>query len=96
MEDKTFELLTKMYSQFTEKFESLENGQKRLEDRVGKIETLMENEFKSAIQAALEGYQTNYEKLKEHDSQLESIKNTLEKQNLEITVIKGGKQRKLK
>lgn len=50
MDDKAFELLTKMYSEFTNKIDGL----------------------------------------------LESIDNKLEKQGVEITVIKGGKKKKVK
>ena len=35
-----------------------------------------------------------YEKLHEHDTKLESINNKLEKQEIELTVIKGGRKRR--
>jgi hypothetical protein len=33
-EDKTFELMTKMYSEFSKKFETIENGQDELKEDV--------------------------------------------------------------
>ena len=89
MEDKSFDLLTQIYSE-------LKEFRKEATDRLTKIETITENEIKPDIKASLEGYQMVYEKQKEHDKQLESIVNKLEKQDVEITVIKGGKTKKVK
>ncbi|HEX9061133.1 MAG TPA: hypothetical protein VF941_13215 [Clostridia bacterium] len=107
MDDKAFELLTKMYSEFTSKIEGIQNdlnefrkeniGIKReAESRLAKIETILENEIVPDIKASLEGYQMVYEKQKEHDKRLESIDNKLEKQEMEITIIKGGREKNRK
>lgn len=95
MEDKVFELLTKMYGEFTGKIDGLQNDlkefRKEAADRLIKIETIIENEIKPDIKASLEGYQMVYEKQKEQGQQLESIDNKLEKQDVEIRVIKGAR-----
>lgn len=100
MEDKTFELLTKMYNELTSKIDAIQDDLKEFKkettDQLTKIETSIENEIKPNIKASLEGYQAVYEKQKDQDKWLESIDNKLEKQDLEITVIKGGKKKKLK
>jgi hypothetical protein len=44
----------------------------------------------------LEGYKIAYEKHKEYDVLMVGINNKLEKQDYEITVIKGGKAKILK
>lgn len=97
MEDKTFELLTKMYNEFSEKFDKidgkvdkLEKEMKETNTRLTKIELCIENEIKPDIKAALEGYQMVYEELSEKGKSIEIINNKLEKQDVEITVIKGG------
>lgn len=99
MEDKTFELLTKMYSEFSGKFDGLKadlnDFRNETNSRLTKIETIIENEIKPDIKAALEGYQMVYEKLEEQQSAILEINNKLEKQDVEITVIKGGKKEKV-
>lgn len=70
MDDKVFELMTKMYSDFTERFEGIENsigGLKKdvgeIKTRVSKIESTLENETNKKIDLALEGQVQNAEKL---------------------------------
>lgn len=96
MEDKVFELLTKMYGEFSNKIDgiksNLEDFRQETNSRLTKIETVIENEIKPDIKASLEGYHMVYEKLMEQERNLESINNKLEKQEVEITVIKGGKK----
>lgn len=99
MEDKTFDLLTKMYNEFSGKFDKievnfgkLEKEMKETNTRLTKIETCIENEIKPDIKSSLEGYQMVYEKLMNQEKAIEIINNKLEKQDVEITVIKGGKK----
>ncbi len=53
MEDKTFELLTKMYGEFSNKIDgikaNLEDFRQETNSRLTKIETLIENEIKPEI-----------------------------------------------
>lgn len=49
-------------------------------------------EIKPDIKSSLEGYQMVYEKLINQEKAIEIINNKLEKQDVEITVIKGGKK----
>ncbi len=113
MEDKTLELLTKMYNEFSGKFDKIEGNFYKIEGRfdkfegrfatiekeikaintrLTKIEFCLENEVKPDIKASLEGYQMVYEKLINEEKAIEIINNKLEKQDVEITVIKGGKK----
>jgi len=93
MEDKMFELMTKMYSEFSEfrketndKFNSLESDVKGLSNNVVRIE----NNLGKKIDAALDGYHQVYEKLQEHDQRFDDLENKLQKQDVEIRVIKGA------
>jgi hypothetical protein len=52
MEDKSFELLTKMYSEFSARFESLENKVTEINTTVIKIE----NEFGAKLDILFDGY----------------------------------------
>lgn len=84
MDDKSFELLTQMYSE-------LKEFRKEASNRLTKIETIIENDIKPDIKACLEGYQMVYEMQKLQEKQLESIDRKLEKHDVEIRVIKGAK-----
>ncbi len=86
MEDKMFELITKMYSEFSEfrketnvKLDTLGNNMLKIEQEHGK-----------KIDAALDGYHQVYEKQLEHDKRFDNLENKLQKQDVEIRVIKGG------
>ena len=78
MEDKMFELLTKMYSEFSKRFEILENGQKNLENGQKNLENGQKN---------LENRQKN---LENGQKNLEDRQKNLEngQKNLEIRLLK--------
>ena len=91
MEDKTYDLIAKLYSEFSEfktdvssKLDKLENGQK-------KIESLIENDLKKDISALYDGYQQTYEKIVTVEKKVDDISTKVDKQEVEIKVIKGGK-----
>lgn len=83
MEDKTFELLTKMYSDFSKRFDNVEN-------RIRKVESLIENDVKKDINALYDGYNQTYEKLVTVENKIDDISAKVDKQDVEIRVIKGG------
>lgn len=65
MEDKTFDLLSKIYGELTEfktdtakRFNGIDKRLDGIEGRLTKIESSIENEIKPNINASLEGYQT--------------------------------------
>ncbi len=80
MEDKMFDLMTKMYSEFSEFRKEITNDVIRLEN---KIDTSSKTLF--------DGYQQVYEKLDRLENKVDSISSKVEKQEVEIKVIKGGK-----
>lgn len=84
MEDKSFELLTSIYTE-------LKEFRKEANDRLTKLETTIKNDVKPDIKATLEGYQVVYEKQMQQEKQLESIDSKLVKQDVEIRVIKRAK-----
>lgn len=51
----------------------------------------IENDLKPKVETALEGYKIIYEKLDSLDKKVEIINSKVEKQEVEIKVIKGGK-----
>ena len=91
MEEKTFELLTKMYSEFSGRFDGVEN-------RLKKVESLIENDVKKDISALYDGYKQTYEEvvdvkktINEISSKVDRLSDKVDKQEVEIKVIKGGK-----
>lgn len=94
MDDKAFELLTKMYSEFSEFrkdiTDKVENNSKGIET-VGNQVTRLENKLDIDVKALFDGYQQTYEKLETVESKLDTISMKLEKQDVELKVLKGGK-----
>ncbi len=78
MEDKTFELLTKMYSEFTRFKNDMLEFRNESNSRLNKIEITLENDIKTNIQALHERESTNSKKLDEHGRQLTDINNKLD------------------
>jgi peptidoglycan hydrolase CwlO-like protein len=99
MEDKMFELMTKLYSEFSEfrketngKFDNIDSKFNRLESEVKGLRgdvTGIENDLGKKVDAAPDGYQQVYEKQLEHDKRFDDLENKLQKQDVEIRVIKG-------
>ncbi len=83
MEDKTFELLTKMYGEFSGRFDGVEN-------RLKKVESLIENDVKKDISALYDGYKQTNEEVVNIKKTVNEISSKVEKQDVEIRVIKGG------
>jgi predicted phage-related endonuclease len=86
-EDKTFELLTKMYTEFSDKFEKLEKGQKSLEKDVLRIETKLYEDSKTLY----DGYQMTYEAVTEIKNDVKAVRSTVENHDLELIAVKSGR-----
>ena len=78
MEDKTFQLLEKMYSEITKRFDNVDSRFDKIEIRLDKIEITLENDIKTNIQALHEGLESNTVKLDEHTERLQTIENKLD------------------
>ena len=94
MDDKVFDLMTKFYNEFSGfksevnvKLENLQEGQQKLENDIIRLENKSDNNSK----ALFDGYQQTFEKLTEIDNKVDNLSNKLDKQEVEIKVIKGGK-----
>ncbi|MDQ2085247.1 hypothetical protein RBH29_02200 [Herbivorax sp. ANBcel31] len=69
-------------------FGGLKAGQQRLENVVTRIE----NNHGQKLEALFDGWKQNTQQLKKHSEILETIDSKLEKQEVEIKVIKGNKR----
>ncbi len=87
MEDKAFELLTKMYGEFSEFRKDITH---KVEENSSHILRL-EHDLKDNIKSLYDGYEQTYEKLIQVEMKVDSLSDKIDKQEVEIKVIKGGK-----
>lgn len=87
MEDKTFDLLSKMYSEFSARFDGIDKEIKDLKKDVVRIENKLDTNSK----ALFDGYKQTYEKLGAVEEKVDSLSQKVEKQDVEIRVIKVAK-----
>lgn len=92
--DKTFELLTKMYGEingrfdnFENRFDNLENRFDNLENEVKKIGAKIDGEIIPKQQALFDGYAANTEKLCELTENIEDLK--IDINNITIKTLKN-------
>ena len=85
MEDKTFELLSKMYSEFSKRFDDVNHEIKGLKNevqenssRLKNIELVIENNMKPDIKAIYQLQTDVATKLDSHDLKLKNIEEKLE------------------
>lgn len=82
-----FELISKMYSEMKQGFASVDKRFDSLEKDV----VLLENNLKPEVKTALDGYKLVFEKLTTLEEKVDIIDSKVEKQDVEIRVIKAAK-----
>ena len=92
MEDKMFELVTKMYNEFSEFRKDMNEFRKETKKDIIRLENIVDTNSK----ALFDGYKQTFEKLTAVEKKVDDISAKVEKQDVEITVIKGGKKTKAK
>jgi hypothetical protein len=85
MEDKSFELLFKLYSEFSEFRKDMNDFRKetntkfdKVDLRLNKIETTLEHDIKNSIQALHERAAGNTDKLQDNGTQLDNMNGKLD------------------
>lgn len=91
MEDKTFELLTQMYADFSTQFKEVKEDIKTLKSDVLKMGVKLENDTDRKLDILLETRDETNKRLDDMASKLDNISSKVEKQDFEIRVIKGAK-----
>jgi uncharacterized phage infection (PIP) family protein YhgE len=92
MDDKTFELLEKMYAEFRTELNDLKSGQNDLKSGQKKIEAILEQDFKKDISALYDGYKQIYEKLEVIEDKVDHLSDKVDKHDIKIQVIEGGRK----
>mgnify|MGYP003772423221 CR=1 FL=1 len=94
MEDKMFELMTKMYSDMTTKFDAMDNKIDSMATEIKDIKgdiVRIENKLDNTTKALFDGYNQVYDKVVAVENAVNDLSSKVEKQEVEIKVIKGGK-----
>lgn len=89
VEEKTFELLERMYAEFSE-FRK-ESGQRfdNIDNRLDKVEghvTRIEIEHGKKLDALFDGYNQTYERLQQHNKQLNDINTKIDKLSDKVSI----------
>jgi hypothetical protein len=94
VEDKIYDLLEKMHIEFSSRFDGmesrlsiLEKGQQKIGNDVTEFETMLKDNTKTLF----DGCKQTYEKLETLEKKIDDISAKVDKQEVEIKVIKGGK-----
>ncbi|QCX32442.1 hypothetical protein FDN13_01305 [Caloramator sp. E03] len=93
--EKLFELMTKMYSELQSTKTEMQNGFKEVKERLEKVEnavTGLEYELKETKKALYDGYAQNTESIKRIEIKLDEISEKVDKHDIKIQVIEGGKK----
>lgn len=89
MEDKLFDLMTTMYTEITNKLDSMD---KKLEGKADKSDIArMEKKQDTDSKVLFDGYKQTYDKLQMLETKIDGLSQTIEKQDVELKVLKGGK-----
>lgn len=87
MEDKTFELLTKMYRELTDFRSEVKSDIQKVSNQVVKLE----NDLKPKVELALEGYHDVREILTRVEGKLDDLAEKFEYHDIEIAALKSEK-----
>lgn len=95
MENKMFELLTRMYNEFSNRFDRVEKNISGLkEDVTGLKEDVIriENKLDSSTKALFDGYMQTHERLGILEKKVDELSGKFDRHEVEIKVIKGGRK----
>lgn len=101
MEDKTFELIEKMYSEFVqfrqetnEQFDGINGKLNGVDSRLDKVEgsiIRIENDHGRKLDVLLDGYKQNSEDIGEINHKLDRLTDSVENQEIRLQVLKSVK-----
>lgn len=78
MKDETFELLSKMYGEFSEFRKDMTEFREETNSRLNKIETTLEHDIKTNLQVLHERAADNTGKMEDHAQSLDTIENKID------------------
>lgn len=93
--EKLFEFMEKIYSEMQQGFKKVDKRFDKVEERFEKVEktvTTIGQEHGKKLEALLDGYNQTYEKLTELEKKVNEISEKVDKHDIKIQVIEGGKK----
>jgi methyl-accepting chemotaxis protein len=90
-EDKTIELMEKMYSEMQSGFKRVEKKIGNVENEVKKVNFKIENDIETKASALFDGYKQVSEDITEIKDTIKEMADKLENQEVEIRVLKAVK-----
>ncbi|WP_427338088.1 hypothetical protein [Caloranaerobacter sp. DY30410] len=93
MDDKTFELLEKMYVEILEIKQDVKSNAKAIAQNakaIARVESIIENQIEKKIDALFDGYKQNSERIIRLEEKVDKLIDKVERQEVEIKVIKTG------
>lgn len=108
--DKVYDLLAQLYTEVREgrketnqRLDNLEGGQRKLDNRMSKIEMTLEHDIKTKLQVLNERVDMNTAKLEEHTQRLETIEKKVDiltisvnSQDKRLEVVESARRKKAK
>ncbi|NMA35110.1 MAG: hypothetical protein GX940_11295 [Clostridiaceae bacterium] len=95
MEDKAFDLLTRLYGELTEFRQDMNAFRKTTEEDIQSLKNevlQIEQEHGTRLEALLDGYKQTYEKLELVEQKLDALSESVEQNDIKIKVIEGGRK----
>lgn len=95
MEDKAFDLLTRLYGELTEFRQDMNAFRKTTEEDIQSLKNevlQIEQEHGTRLEALLDGYKQTYEKLDLVEQKLDALSESVEQNDIKIKVIEGGRK----
>ncbi|KPU45161.1 hypothetical protein OXPF_12880 [Oxobacter pfennigii] len=99
MEDKTFELVEKMYIEFSIKFEKIDKRFDKIENEISeikkdvrKVNEKLDGPINDRLTALEDGYKLTYEKLTCLEKKVDVLSDKVDKHDIRIEVIEGGRR----
>lgn len=90
MKDESFELLTKLYSEFIDFRKEVNN---KLDQKADKSDIArIEYEHGRKLEATLDGYKQVYEKLEVIEDKVDTLSEKVDRHDIKIQVIEGGRK----
>ncbi|MGE5614882.1 MAG: hypothetical protein ACM3XR_10815 [Bacillota bacterium] len=95
MEDKTFELLTKLYGELTGFRQDMNGFRKETKEDIQSLKNdvlRIEQEHGGKLEALFDGYKQTYEKLELVEQKLDTLSEKVDRHDIKIQVIEGGRK----
>lgn len=92
MDEKIFNLLEQMQANIMDKFDKVDTRFDEMGKRLTKIEATLETDIKPNIKLALQGFVDTNEKLTSIDQKIDNLSDKVDRHDIKIQVIEGGKR----